>query len=84
MELGARPKPGNAIGHECICISGCRPSSAVGQIEEKNVKPFTSLQRLQPVEYPEAYLRAAVQWHFSAESAIDVFWLERLMKGTGT
>jgi len=56
----------------------------VGQIEEKNVKPFTSLQRLQPVEYPEAYLRAAVQWHFSAESAIDVFWLERVMKGTGT
>ena len=31
------------------------------------MKPFTSLQRLQPVEYPEAYLWAAVQWHFSAE-----------------
>jgi hypothetical protein len=66
MELGARPKPDNAIGHDCFCISACCPSSAVGQIGE-NVKPFTSLQRLQPVEYPEAYLRAAVQWHFSAE-----------------
>jgi hypothetical protein len=60
------------------------PEFGGGSDRGENVKPFTSLQRLQPVEYPEAYLRAAVQWHFSAESAIDVFWLERVMKGTGT
>lgn len=32
MELGARPKPGNAIGHEWLCVRACTPSSAVGQI----------------------------------------------------
>ena len=67
MELGARPKPGNAIGHEWLCVPACSPSSAVGQIAGKTPKLFTSLQQLQPVEYPEAYLRAAVQWRFSAE-----------------
>jgi hypothetical protein len=66
MELGARPKPGNAIGHECFCIC-LLPEFGGGSDRRENVRPFTSLQRLQPVEYPEAYLRAAVQWHFSAE-----------------
>lgn len=29
------------------------------------MKPSTSLPRLQPVEAPESYLQAVVQWHFS-------------------
>ena len=43
------------------------PEFGGGSDRRENVRPFTSLQRLRPVEYPEAYLRAAVQWHFSAE-----------------
>ena len=43
------------------------PEFGGGSDRREDVNPVTSLQRLQPVEYPEAYLRAAVQWHFSAE-----------------
>lgn len=43
------------------------PEFGGGSDRRENVKPCTSLQRLQPVEYPDAYLRAAVQCHFSAE-----------------
>src|SRR6476646_10146182 len=28
MELGTRPKPGNAIGHEWLCVPACTPSLA--------------------------------------------------------
>ena len=43
------------------------PEFGGGSARREDVNPLTSLQRLQPVEYPEAYLRAAVQWHFNAE-----------------
>jgi hypothetical protein len=43
------------------------PEFGGGSDRRENVKAFTSLQRLHPVEHPEAYPRAAVQWHFSVE-----------------
>jgi hypothetical protein len=47
-----------AVLHFCSTFGG--PSD-----RRRNVKPSTSLPRLQPVENPESYQQVAVQWHFS-------------------
>jgi hypothetical protein len=60
------------------------PELGGGSDRRENVNPFTSPQQLRPVEYPEAYRGSRCSGTSAPSRAIDVFWLERMVKGTGT